>query len=77
MTHTKSKIFVTHQENIKLFGSKLSTLRNGFCEITRNVNIEQDPDGIYETGEYGFITVNSKKIIVLRRGLERAFEVYA
>ena len=71
----KSKIFIVQRDNDKYFKQKLSTWRNGFCEIVRNVTIEPDPHGIYMDGEWGYITVYGRKIYVTRAGTEFAFEI--
>lgn len=60
-----AKIYVTQKNNDKYFDQKLPTFRNGFTYITRMVTLEDDPDGVYDHGEYGYITVNQKKVYVL------------
>jgi len=71
----KSKIFISQRDNDKYFKQKLPTWRNGFCEIVRNVTIEPDPHGVYEDGEWGYITVYGRKIYVTGAGPECAFEI--
>ena len=68
-----SKIYVTQRENDRHFAQKLPTFRNGFCWIERKITFVSDPDGIYQEGEYGYITANGSKIIVIASGND--FEV--
>ena len=71
----KAKIHITQRDNDKYFKQKLPTWRNGFCEISRNVTLENDPHGIYEDGEFGYITAYGRKIYVTRNGAEASFEI--
>jgi hypothetical protein len=71
----KAKIHITQRENDKYFKQKLPTWRNGFCEISRNVMFENDPHGIYQDGEFGYITVYCRKVYVTRNGTESSFEI--
>jgi len=71
----KTKVHVTQSENDKYFQQKLPTWRNGFCEVTRKVIIAQDPHSVYADGEYGFITVYGRKIIVVRSSSDTPFEI--
>lgn len=75
MATLKAKIYVTQRDNDKYFNQRLPTFRKGFCEITRNVSLELDPNGIWQPGEYGFITTNNRKIIVTRGSVESSFEI--
>ena len=60
-----AKIYVSQRENDRQFAQKLPTFRNGFCWIERKITFVSDPDGIYQEGEYGYITGNGSKIIVI------------
>ena len=60
-----SKIIVTQKDNDKYFKQKLSTWTHGFCEINRQVTLVPDPNGVYATGEYGYITAGGKKLVVV------------
>jgi hypothetical protein len=71
----KSKILIIQRDNDRYFKQKLPTFRNGFCEIVRNVTIEKDPYGVYQDGEWGYITVHGRKIYVTRNDTESAFEI--
>lgn len=68
-----AKIYVTQRENDKYFDQKLPTLRNGFCYIERKVTFTKDPAGIYDEGEYGYISVKGQKIAVVASG--NCFEI--
>lgn len=70
----KKKIYITSKDNDQ-FGQKLPTFRDGFCYIERNVKIIDDPDGIYDKGEYGTVKICGKTAIVV--GLNGAsFEIH-
>lgn len=61
---TAAKIYVTHEENQRFFGGKLSTWRNNFTRINRQITITEDPTGVYESGELGYIMVAGKQLFV-------------
>ena len=60
----RAKILVTWRDNRKHFDFKLPTVRNDFCEITRTITLEADPTGVYEDGQWGYITANGNKVRV-------------
>lgn len=70
----KATIHVTQRENNVYFNQKLPTWRNGFCKIERTVHLMDDPDNVYNSGEYGYINVNGKKIIVT--GSQNNMDIY-
>jgi len=39
-------------------------MRNEYCEITRTITLEADPSGVYEDGQWGYITANGNKVRV-------------
>jgi hypothetical protein len=70
----KKQIFITSKDNDQ-FGQKLPTFRNNFCYIERDVKIIDDPDGIYDKGEYGTAKICGKTCIVVGL-LGEDFEIY-
>lgn len=44
----KRRIYVSHEENMRYWGGKLPTWRNGFCHIERAVTPVKDADGIWD-----------------------------
>ena len=69
----KAKIYVRQQDNDRFFNQKLSTFRNGFCYIERKVTFIPDPHNCYDDGQYGYITVGGKQVIVIGEG--NSFEI--
>ena len=62
----KTKIYITHEDNIKYFRGTLPTWRHNFCYISRVVKLGEDPQGIYDGyGEYGTIRHKWKRITVV------------
>jgi hypothetical protein len=70
----KAKIFIRQKDNDKYFKQKLPTWRNGFCEIVRKVTIESDPHGVWDDGNWGYITVGKQKVYVFGDG--NSFEIW-
>jgi hypothetical protein len=66
----KSQIYITQRDNDRYFKQKLPTWRNGFCYIERKVTITPDPSDVYSEGEYGYITINKAKVIVVGNHIE-------
>jgi hypothetical protein len=58
----KSKIFITYPDNYKYFKNKLPTGQKGYCEIMRNVNVEPDPNNVYDN--WGTIEAYGQKLFV-------------
>ena len=71
----KAQIYITQRDNDKHFGQKLSTFRNGFCYIERNVTFEDDPSGVYESYEHGYIKVAGKKVAVIHVCTKGAWDI--
>ncbi len=68
-----AKIYIRQQDNDHFFGQKLPTFRNGFCYIERKVTLVADPLNVYDDGEFGYITANGKKLVVI--GGEGSWEI--
>ena len=64
----KSKIFITYPDSYKYFKSKLPTGQKGYCEIMRNVNVEQDPNNVYDN--WGTIEAYGQKLSVYAHDYE-------
>lgn len=60
----KKKIYITSKDNDQ-FGQKLPTFRDGFCYIERNIKICDDPQGVWDKGEYGTVKICGKTAIVV------------
>lgn len=70
-----AKIYVTQRCNDKHFAQKLPTFRHGFCYIERKVTLTADPYGVYDEGEYGYITVKGQKVFVTASGNDFEIEL--
>jgi len=73
MKTKKVLIHITQRDNDRHFAQKLSTLRNGFCKISRTVTFVADPHNVYGEDEYGYITVGGNKVFVCGSG--NSFEI--